>query len=163
MASKAQLHVPHDPFADARAMFLGMVNWLGGDAVPQTEADVEHAISERGRELLRQLLEARFDVLHARECSQLARTGAPQGIEVRARKRHLETLFGRTRLWRNGWKTCGEVRARFPLDQQLNLPKQLYSHPLRERVSDEARTGAWEQAVQRIDRSTGAHVPKRQA
>lgn len=163
MASKAQFRIPDDPFADARSTFDGIIGWLGGDDVPATEADIERAVSARGRELLRQLLQGRFDLLHSRECIELARRGAPQDVEVRARKRHLETEFGRTRLWRLGWKNADEARARFPLDEQLNLPKKLYSHPLRERVSDEARTGAWEQAVKRIDRSTGAHVPKRQA
>lgn len=163
MVSKARSRVADDPFAEALSTFDEMVGWLGGDDVPQTEADIERAIGARGRELMRQLLEARFDVLHAQECVELARSGIPEGVEVRARKRHLETEFGRTRLWRNGWKSAGEARARFPLDEQLNLPKKLYSHPLRKRVSDEARTGAWEQTIQRIDRSTGAHVPKRQA
>jgi hypothetical protein len=88
---------------------------------------------------------------------------APEGVEVRARVRHLETELGRTRLRRLGFQDQRGEAARFPLDQQLNLPKQLYSHPLRQRVTDEARTGAWEQAVDRIDGSTGGHVPKRQA
>ena len=163
MTSKAQLRVSDEPFAAARATFDRIVDWLRSDDVPQTEAGIERAISERGRELQRQLLEARCDVLHARECAELNRTGAPEGIEIRARKRHMETEFGRIRLWRNGWKNDGEARSRFPLDEQLNLPKELYSHPLRQRVADEARIGAWEQAVERIDRSTAAHVPKRQA
>jgi hypothetical protein len=163
MANKAQLHVADEAFTNARATFDAMVNWLGGDDVPQTEADIERTICERGRELMRQLLEARFDLLHAHECTELARTGVPEDVEVRARNRQLETEFGRIRLWRNGWKKQGDARARFPLDEQLNLPRKLYSHPLRERVADEARTGAWDQAVSRIDRATGAHVPKRQA
>lgn len=163
MASKAHFHVPDDPFAAARSTFDAVVGWLGGDEVPETAAGIERAIGERGKELLRQLVEARFDLLHAQERVELARRGAPEGVEVRARKRHLETEFGRVRLWRDGWKEAGAKRAVFPLDQRLNLPKKVYSHPLRERVSDEARTGAWQQAVQRIDRSTGAHVPKRQA
>lgn len=163
MARKAQIRIADDPFVNARSTFDAMVFWLEGDDVPQTEADLERTISERGRELMRQLLEGRFDLLHAHERIELTRTGTPEGVEVRARKRQLETEFGRTRLWRYGWKKDGETRANFPLDEQLNLPKQLYSYPVKQRVADEARTGAWDQAVQRIDRSTGAHVPKRQA
>ena len=162
MASKAHSYAPDDPFAAARSTFSEIVGWLSGSNVPQTAADIERALGERGRELLRQLLEARFDLLHARECADLAASGVPKGVKVRARKRHLETEFGRTRLWRNGWKGRGK-RARFPMDEQLNLPKNLYSHPLRQRTGDEARTGAWQQAVERIERSTSAHVPKRQA
>ena len=63
----------------------------------------------------------------------------------------------------HGCKPSGSSRARFALDEQLNLPKTLYSYPLQQRVADEARTGAWQQAVERIDRFSAAHVPKRQA
>ena len=60
-------------------------------------------------------------------------------------------------------EAAGEKAARFPMDEQLNLPADLYSLPLRERIADEARRGAWEQVVQQIDQRTGGHVPKRQA
>src|SRR5690606_1571619 len=163
MASKAHFQVPDDAFAAARSTFDAIVGWLGSDDVPETAAGIERAVGERGKELLRLLIEARFDLLHAQERVELARDGAAPGVKVRARKRHLETEFGRVRLWRDGWKAAGAKKAFFRLDQKLNLPRKLYSHPLRERVSDEARTGAWQQAVERIDRSTGAHVPKRQA
>jgi len=49
------------------------------------------------------------------------------------------------------------------MDEQLNLPPDLYSQSLRERVADEARRGAWDQAVEQVDQRTGGHVPKRQA
>jgi len=163
MQSRAQLHSVDQPFACARATFEHFVRWLEGDDVPRTAADIERAVGARGRELLRQLLEARLDVLHARECAELARVGIPEGVEVRARQRQLETEWGRVRLWRNGCKPRAGGRARFALDEQLNLPKSLYSHPLRQRIADEARTGAWQQTVERIDRFSGAHVPKRQA
>jgi hypothetical protein len=163
MASKAQFRVPDDPFADARSTFDGLVGWLGGDEVPQTEAAIERTLSERGSELLRQLFQARLDVLHVRECAELERTGAAEGVEVRARKRQLETEFGRVRLWRNGWKQAGEAHARFPLDEQLELPAKMYSMPLKERVADEARAGSWDHAVEQIGKTTAGHVPKRQA
>jgi len=162
MARKARTSVSDEPFSSARDEFEKIVCWIESDEVPSTAADIERAVGKRGRELIRKLLQGRFDLLHARECLELERTVVPEGVEVRARKKHLETEFGRVRLWRNGWKQPGKP-ARFELDQQLNLPKKLYSHPLRERVADEARTGAWDQAVERIDRSTGGHVPKRQA
>lgn len=162
MTRKARARVCDEPFSAARDEFEQMASWLNSDAVPATAADIERAIATRGRELLRKLLQARFDVLYLGECVELERTGAPEGVEVRARKRHLESEFGRVRLWRHGASQPGKP-AQFALDQQLNLPRQLYSHPLRERTADEARTGAWDQAVERIDRSTGGHVPKRQA
>src|SRR5437773_1313342 len=47
MTSKAQFRVPDEPFADARSTFDAIVGWLRGDDVPQTEADIERAISKR--------------------------------------------------------------------------------------------------------------------
>src|SRR5437867_1935393 len=120
MTSKAQFRVPDEPFADARSTFDAIVGWLRGDDVPQTEADIERAISKRAWELMRQLLQGRLDLLHARECVELAGTGAPEGVEVRARKRRIATEFGRVLFWRNGWKAADQTRARFPLDEQLN-------------------------------------------
>ncbi len=162
MRNKAQFRVSDDPFRAARGEFDQMIAWLDGNDVPSTAADIERAIGQRGRNLLRKLMQARLDLLYLRECVKWEHCDVPAGVEVRARKRQLETELGRLRLWRHGVKRPNQV-ARFELDEQLNLPQQLYSHPLRQRVADEVRTGAWDQAVERIDRGTGGHVPKRQA
>jgi hypothetical protein len=45
----------------------------------------------------------------------------------------------------------------------LNLPKEVYSLPVRKRVAEQARGVSLQQTVDAVDRSTGAHVPKRQA
>ena len=50
----------------------------------------------------------------------------------------------------------------FALDGALNLPAELYSLPVRQRVAEHARRVPMEQTVQGIDRTIGAHVPKRQ-
>ncbi len=158
MRNKAQFRVSDDPFRAARGEFDQMIAWLDGNDVPSTAADIERAIGQRGRNLLRKLMQARLDLLYLRECVKWEHCDVPAGVEVRARKRQLETELGRLRLWRHGVKRPNQV-ARFELDEQLNLPQQLYSHPLRQRVADEVRTGAWDQAVERIDRGTGGMFP----
>jgi hypothetical protein len=45
----------------------------------------------------------------------------------------------------------------------LNLPVELYSHGLRERVGEAVAAGSYESAIEQIDRHSGGHVPKRQA
>ena len=49
-----------------------------------------------------------------------------------------------------------------PLDGQLNLPVEKYSHEVRRRVALEAAKGAFEAGVETLATYTGAHVPKRQ-
>jgi len=152
-----------DPFSHARATFEQIVEDLAGDDAPRTQRDLEKALVGRSRELGRQLLEARFAVLFERERAEVLASPPTEGTQVRARARQLETELGRTRLMRHGHTAPGQKAARFPMDEQLNLPPDLYSHALRERVLDEARRGAWDQAVEHVDERTGGHVPKRQA
>lgn len=163
MAKKARPAVQCDPFLSARESFDEVVELLRGDAAPRTHAGLEETLVKRGTELMRQLLQARLDLLFELERVQWARTPREPGVEVRARDRQLETQLGRVVVWRHGVKQAGEKAARFAMDEELNLPADVYSHPLRERNADQARRDAWDQVVEDIDTRTGGHVPKRQA
>src|SRR5262249_50629569 len=83
-------------------------------------------------------------------------------VEVRARRRQLETDFGRAIVRRHGHKEAGK-RARFPMDEMLNLPPEMYALSLRKRAAEEARSASWDGSVERIDATTSGHIPKRQA
>ena len=162
MARKARSAGVSDPFSWARDKFESVVDSLRGTA-PVTQAETERSVIEQGTELMRLLVQARLDLLFERERADHAGTAGKPGVEIRARERELETQVGRLVVRRFGIKGLDEKAARFPMDEQLNLPTDSYSHPLRERVADEARRGAWEQVVRQIDQRTGGHVPKRQA
>ena len=163
MAKKARPAVLCDPFVSARESFDELVVLLRGDAAPRTHAGLEETVIERGTELMRQLLQARVDLLFERERIQRAQAPREPGVEVRARARQLETQVGRLVVWRHGIKRDGDKAAYFPMDEELNLPADLYSHPLRERTADQVRGQAWDHVVEHIDERTGGHVPKRQA
>ena len=162
MTRKARSDGAGDPFSSARSEFERMIDSLRSTA-SATQAETERAVIEQGTELMRQLVQARLDLLFERERADYAGARREPGVEIRARARELETQVGRLVVQRFGIKAAGEKAARFPMDEQLNLPADLYSLPLRERIADEARRGAWEQVVQQIDQRTGGHVPKRQA
>ena len=51
----------------------------------------------------------------------------------------------------------------YPLEADLNLPKERYSFGVRRRVAKEVIRGSFDAAVEAVDETTGAHVPKRQA
>jgi len=51
----------------------------------------------------------------------------------------------------------------FPLDESLNLPREKYSHGLRERVAKAVVKDSFDETVSTVRQDTGGHVPKRQA
>jgi hypothetical protein len=46
---------------------------------------------------------------------------------------------------------------------ELNLPKDSYSHGLRERLASEVARGSFDEGVRAIETTTGGKIPKRQA
>jgi hypothetical protein len=60
-------------------------------------------------------------------------------------------------------RRCGysapEEGSLFPLDGELNLPKDSYSHGLRERLAFEVARGSFDEAVRAIQTTTGARCP----
>jgi len=56
-----------------------------------------------------------------------------------------------------------EATPLYPLDGELNLPDDRYSLGTRKRVALDAAKVSFDETVASIERTTGAHVPKRQA
>lgn len=161
MTKKAQDPSTVDPFTAARAEFEQMVTWISGGESPEHHAEIEAAIEVRGREVHRLVLQGRLDQLFAAEADRLRRR-PPRG-QVRVRARKLESKFGRVEARRHGVRKAGESASSFSLDDRLGLPREIYSLGLRRLVAEETRVQSWDQAVARIDATTGGHVPKRQA
>jgi len=151
-----------DPFQLAREGFEAIVGWLRDSGSSVDHSLLEEGLGERGREVLRLLYQAQLDELSKVEKNKAARTPIPQGTSVRTRGREIETTFGRVRFRRLGYKVS-KRKTHYPLDERLNLPAEVYSHPLRRRVAEQARVVAWDGVVEHVDDTTGAHVPKRQA
>ena len=87
---------------------------------------------------------------------------ARRGEVVHHARRPLESLFGEVHLDRFAAAEAATKVYDFALDGALNLPAELYSLPVRQRVAEHARSVSMEKTVKGIDRTTGAHVPKRQ-
>ena len=84
-----------------------------------------------------------LDGLFEAESAEAKRWPRPAGSEVRVRTRQLETEFSRVTFRRHGYRLAGEESARFPLDEALNLPPELYALTLRERVAKEASVASY--------------------
>ncbi len=159
---EAVLALDGDRYLPARRGFEEVVAWLRGPGASLDHAALEEGLAGRGEELKRRLCQGWLDERSHAEEREHARTPSSESVNVRSYTRQIECGFGRVALRRLGHEVAGQ-RASFPLDKQLNLPADLYSHPLRQRVVEEARDRAWDRAVERVDRTTGGHVPKRQA
>jgi len=162
MTMAAQSAASVDPFAQARATLESVFKEL-------TEAGASHhvalgkLVAEGMARVGAQALQSHLDALFTKEQQEIEHWARPGGSEVRARRRHLETDFGRMTVRRHGLKLVGETEARFPMDEHLSLPPEIYALSLREGIADAAVEASFARSVERIDRATAGHVPQRQA
>ena len=107
---------PDDPFAVSKAMFAALAAELAGPAAAGlTACELEELLDERGREVMRQLLQDHFDLRAAREEQQAREHRAPvtgtDGItRTRLETGHgqaLATLFGTVTVTRCAWRKPG--------------------------------------------------------
>lgn len=126
--------------------------------------DIEERVAADGLGILRQLVQVHFDVRSEQEIRRDSVTGA-DGIERNHRregcKRNLSTLFGDITVTRVGYSQRN-VTSVFPLDGELNLPEDKYSHGLMRRGAQEVIKVSFDEAVDSIEETTGGSVPKRQ-
>ena len=166
MSNRAPKAPVHDPFQPARDAFEQLIASMSGAALAHaTESQVEDETASQGNEVMRQILQGYLELRSLREqVGQVSQLKAC-GNRVRSRRRSLESRFGRVHVMRAGvvpHQAPKGTPARFPLDQELNLPPEIYSHPVRRCVVEEVRKASFGEGVAALDRTTGAHVPKRQ-
>lgn len=153
----------YDPFAEARESYDCIEAYLvSKEAQNLTHSELERKIEKSGRELMRRLLQAHLEVRGPGEA-----VGPVEGSDgvvrdkERLHKRGLETIFGEVEVKRLGYGAEGN-ESLHPLDAELNLPRELYSHQVRRRVAEEAARGSFDSVVEELNKTTGAKVGKRQ-
>ena len=127
-----------------------------------SHSELEVALNERGRELLRVLFQAHVDSRGPGPAAGPV-CGA-DGIERskgRLHERGLSTLFGEVRVQRLGYGAAG-VDSLHPLDAQLNLPAREYSLGVRRLAAEQAAQVSFEATVQALAQQTGKTMGKRQ-
>jgi hypothetical protein len=75
--------------------------------------------------------------------------------------RRLLTIFGVVAVARDGFGGR-DLDSRFPVDGDLNLPRELHSLEVRRRCAVEAARGSYDEGVMALAATTGAEVAKRQ-
>jgi len=126
-------------------------------------SDLERKLAEEGQELLRLLLQGHLDLRSPGEATGPVRDaqGTERAQPPRLHERSLGSVFGPVQVQRMGYGGEG-LSSLHPLDAELNLPAERYSHELRRRAAEEAAKGSFDEAVASLGRHSGTKVPKRQ-
>lgn len=160
-----QIEIFCEVFAAACDQFESILSELGSkESLGMEHGEVEALISRRGMELNRRLLQGYLFLRAATEPRREELRGPDGKILTHCRKNceeHLMSIFGEVTVRRRGY-SCPGVKSEFPLNGDLNLPPDSYSHGLRRRVAEEVAGNSFDQAVASIRNTTGGKVPKRQ-
>jgi len=152
-----------EPFAEAGEEFRQIERYLKSEeACSLSHSDLERELEKRGRELMRKLYQAHLDVRGPGEAAGPVK--GSDGVvreQERVHERGLETVFGEVTVQRTGYGAEG-VDSLHPLDADLNLPQELYSHEVRRRVAEQAANVSFDKVVNTLSKATGAKVGKRQ-
>jgi hypothetical protein len=153
-------------FSGAFEQFSEMVTSLHSSQAQQVDhGQIEQFLETEGRELLRRLFQGYLDHRAATEPDWKSLEGHDHIVRTQRRpgcQRHLATLFGDVLVTRRSYGAPG-VESRFALDAQLNLPPDKYSDGLRRRVAGDVALMSFDAAIDRLDQTTGGHIPKRQS
>jgi hypothetical protein len=131
-----------------------------------TLAEMELLASERGREILRGVLQLSLDAQAAAEVRRAGVTGADEVRRTRAERGHcltVVTTLGAVRVRRMAYRSGVKgAPSLFPRDAVLNLPPCGYSWQLQRLAEMASRSGSYEQAREFVRAATGVSIGKRQ-
>ena len=152
------------PFAPAREALEDLATELRGKvALSMTHGEIERLIRSKGWEVLRRLMDGHVQLRGIGEVEGDAVVGS-DGVErthLRLHDRNLMTIFGPIPVWRQGYGQRGTTSLH-PLDADLNLPPEEYSHGLQRFVGEQVANVSFDKTVEQVEQNTGASVPKRQ-
>ena len=152
-------------FASAREQFSFIIKQLVSQERSQSEhGDIETFLDVEGNELIRRMFQGYFDKRGNDEIKHNTILGEDDIERTHVRKgcqKNLESQFGTIVVRRLGYSKKG-VESLYPLDKALNLPKDKYSHGLKNRSLIEAVKNSFDEGVSAIKLTTGGKVPKRQ-
>jgi hypothetical protein len=153
-------------YTEACEQFEHLLGRLAGaQAQRASHGEVEAIVQAEGNELLRRLIQGHLEQRSREEPTRERVVGADGVARTHRRegcRRGLETRFGEVIVTRRGYGGRG-VDSVFPLDAELNLPPDKYSHGLREVLVEEVVGGSFDEAVAQLERAGGGRMAKRQA
>ena len=153
---------------EARREFTKVEEWTFSEgSMKRPIHDIEAEIFERGREVMRKMLEAHIrargqgDVGPALEVSDDAGEAVAH-THHRIQECNESTLFGDVRIERLAYHCPGEESIR-PLDEQMQLPQRSFSYPLQYMLLRRVVQGPFDEALDTVKHVTGLQISKRSA
>ncbi len=151
------------PFCDSRQGMKKLEDALSSeDAMHAPLYKIEQMLETQGREVLRAMMQAHFDLRSAQERSiEVRDVKGTEHSDVRRGSRKVETKFGEIEYERMLYQAPG-TDGLAPLDAVMELPDEKYSYEVRRIVAEEAARASFDEVVELIRKQSGADVPKRQ-
>lgn len=154
----------------ATAEFERLTEWLMSQETQGLALhEIEKLQEERGREVMRLMLQAHLDARGVGDVGphiHVADPESPSETSIHTHKRlhtiHPVSIFGEVELKRMGYGRRGGVSLH-PLDHELQLPDRSFGYELQRRLVKAAVQGPFEEACERIEENTGVKIPKRSA
>ena len=166
MEQEYSISVVNGEYLPAAQAFAVIVAWLHSPEAKQKEhGEIESSLMRDGTELLRLMFQGHLDERAANEVALDEIVGADLVHRAPVRRhcsRQLESLFGTVQVRRLSYGAAGVGSLR-PMDGQMNLPSDKYSHGIRRLVAEEAALVSFDETVKLVEKVTGGKVPKRQA
>ena len=127
-----------------------------------THSDLEQFLELEGAELMRLTFQAFLDELGPGAIIEpIIDAAGRKHPHQRLNSRTIKTIFGEVTLARRGYSGRG-LESLHPLDAELNLPPEIYSHTLQRRIAEAAAKESFDEVLMTINVWTGVKTPKRQ-
>jgi len=155
---------PADAYLSAQEQFDSIItNLQSAQAQRMTHSQLEQLLEIEGRELLRRMLQAHLDERGpGRVCEPVIDAVGKTHTHQRLQRRSIQTIFGQVEISRQGYAGRG-LESLHPLDAELNLPPENYSHSLQRQLAEATAKESYDETIQTVSQRTGVSVPKRQA
>jgi hypothetical protein len=152
-----------DLFASAAEKAAEMSEYLASkEALGQRHEDLEEYAEREGREWIRRMLQAHYELRGAVE--RVVRARGRDGVLRTFRRpssRPMLSIVGLLDIPRLAYQAHG-VEGLHPMDAALNLPCEMYSHVVRRVAAEKVACDSYDEAAAAIGERTGAAVGKRQ-
>jgi hypothetical protein len=153
---------------EARREFGKLEEWaFSEEPMKRPIHEIEAEIFERGREVLRKMLEAHIRARGVGDVGPGVEVAAENGEAVSHTHRRLQvcnesTLFGDVRIERLAYHHPGEESIR-PLDEQMQLPERSFSYPVQHMLVRRVVQGPFDEAIDTVNQFTGLSISKHTA